>query len=80
MFDSVNHFDLQGLGLASGLKTGVDRQAYAVDHLGLSFEGWRETRTQGFWRNSKKASEEVADLSAFRLLTNFVRSKRIGEY
>lgn len=80
MFDSVNHFDLQGLGLADGLKTGKDRQAYAIDHLALSFADWRETKSQGHWRNQKKAAEVVADLSAFRLLTNFVRSKRIGEY
>ena len=80
MFDSANHFDLQGLGLAGKLKKGEERQAYAIDHLGLSFASWRETRGDGFWRNPKKAAEEVADLSAFRLLTNFVRSKRMGVY
>ncbi len=80
LFDSANHFDLQGLEKAVGLKTGEDRQAYAVDHMGLSFETWRGNRTKGYWRNPAEASKSVPDLSAFRLLTNFVRSKRIGEY
>ncbi len=80
LFDSANHFDLQGLEKAPDLKTAKDRQAYAVDHMGLSFDTWRQTRTDGYWNSPGKASESVPDLSAFRLLTNFVRSKRIGEY
>jgi hypothetical protein len=80
LFDSANHFDLQGLEKAPDLKTGKDRQAYAVDHMGLSFDTWRQTRSEGYWNNAGKASESVPDLSAFRLLTNFVRSKRIGAY
>lgn len=80
LFDSANHFDLQGLETAKDLKTTTDRQAYAVDHMGLSFERWRETRTAGYWKQANLAKETVPDLSAFRLLTNFVRSKRIGEY
>ena len=80
LFDSANHFDLQGLEVAPGLKTDKDRQAYAVDHMGLSFEGWRTSRTEAYWKNAPKASKSVPDLSAFRLLTNFVRSKRMGEY
>jgi len=80
LFDSANHFDLQGLGGTQGLKNEKERQAYAVDHMGLSFETWRATRTEGYWKNVAKAGSSVPDLSAFRLLTNFVRSKRIGEY
>ncbi|MFY9342342.1 MAG: HEAT repeat domain-containing protein, partial [Planctomycetota bacterium] len=80
LFSSANHFDLQGLEKAIGLKTGKDRQIHAVDHMGLSFETWRQTRGDGYWNSPGKASESVPDLSAFRLLTNFVRSKRIGEY
>lgn len=80
LFDSANHFDLQGLEKAPDLKTDKDRQAYAVDHMGLSFETWRTTRSEGYWKNPGKASQSVPDLSAFRLLTNFVRSKRIGAY
>lgn len=80
LFDSANHFDLQGLEKAPDLKTDKDRQAYAVDHMGLSFETWRATRSEGYWKNPGKASQSVPDLSAFRLLTNFVRSKRIGAY
>jgi HEAT repeat protein len=80
LFDSANHFDLQGLEKAPDLKTAKDRQAYAVDHMGLSFETLRQTRGDAYWNNAGKAATSVPDLSAFRLLTNFVRSKRIGEY
>jgi hypothetical protein len=80
LFDSANHFDLQGLGKIERLKTDKDRQAHAVDHMGLSFATLRATRTEAYWKSAGKASESVPDLSAFRLLTNFVRSKRIGEY
>lgn len=76
LFSSANHFDLQSLEKAVGLKTDKDRQIHAVDHMGLSFETWRKTRTAGYWASPSKSSENVPDLSAFRLLTNFVRSKR----
>jgi HEAT repeat protein len=80
LFDSANHFDLQGLETAKDLKTAEDRQAYAVDHMGLSFETLRDTRTAAHWKQAKLAKQNVPDLSAFRLLTNFVRSKRMAEY
>ena len=82
LFDSANHFDLQGLGVAGAgaLRTPVDRQAYAIDHLGMSFETWRDVRTAGYWRSPTKSTQNVPDLSAFRLLTNFVRSKRMQKY
>ena len=78
LFSSANHFDLQGLEVAAGLKTDKDRQAHAVDHMGLSYEAWRSSRTAAYWKDQGKASKSVPDLSAFRLLTNFVRSKRSG--
>jgi len=82
LFDSANHFDLQGLGVAGAgaLKKGEERQAYAIDHLGMSFATWRDVRNAAYWKSATKANQSVPDLSAFRLLTNFVRSKRIGEY
>ncbi len=80
ILDSVNHFDLQGLEKAPDLKTDKDRQAYAVDHMGLTFEKWRASRTEAYWKMAPRASKSVPDLSAFRLITNFVRSKRMGEY
>ncbi|HEU4420298.1 MAG TPA: HEAT repeat domain-containing protein, partial [Planctomycetota bacterium] len=80
ILDSVNHFDLQGLEKVSpDIKTDKDRQAYAVDHMGLTFEQWRNTRTEGYWKVGPRASKSVPDLSAFRLITNFVRSKRMGD-
>ncbi|MEO6597333.1 MAG: HEAT repeat domain-containing protein, partial [Planctomycetota bacterium] len=80
ILDSVNHFDLQGLEKAEGLKTSEDRQAYAIDHMGMSFDKWRTTRIESYWKVGPRASRSVPDLSAFRLITNFVRSKRVGEY
>ncbi len=73
VLDSVNHFDLQGLELAEGLKTSRDRQAYAVDHMGTSYETLRKIRGERYWEQAMKASQQVLDLSVFRLLTNFVR-------
>jgi HEAT repeat protein len=78
LFDSANHFDLQGLEKVIGLKTDKDRQAYAIDHMGMTLATWRTTRSEAYWKSPPKASKSVPDLSAFRLLTNFVRSKRSG--
>ncbi len=81
LFDSVNHFDLQGLAQGGeALKDDRARQAYAVDHMGLTLADWRASRSAGYWKNPQKSAQNVPDLSAFRLLTNFVRSKRMGEY
>jgi hypothetical protein len=73
VLDSVNHFDAQGLELAVGLKTREDRQAYAVDHMGLAYADLRPIAGEKYWDNSLRASEQVLDLSVFRLVTNFVR-------
>lgn len=77
VLDSVNHFDLQGLENAVGLKSEEDRMAWAVDHMGLSYERLRATRDEKWWGNALKASREVRDLSVIRLVTNFVRLRRI---
>ncbi|MCA8941981.1 MAG: HEAT repeat domain-containing protein [Planctomycetes bacterium] len=79
ILDSVNHFDLQGLEVAPGLKTPEERQVYAIDHMGLGYSEWREIQRKAYWRNATKASKEVPDRSAFRFLTNFVRNKRIHD-
>ncbi len=79
ILDSVNHFDLQGLGNAVGLKRDEQRQAFAVDRLGLSLEDLRAVRDEPWWGSNTKAARHVADYSAFRFLTNFVRHKRLFE-
>ncbi|MFT5154611.1 MAG: HEAT repeat protein, partial [Planctomycetota bacterium] len=79
ILDSVNHFDLQGLGSTIGLKTPEDRQAYAIDHLGLDYAGLREVRGESFWKSNSRASEVIWDESAFNLVTNFVRAKRLRD-
>jgi len=78
VLDSVNHFDLQGLELATHLKTPEELQGYAVDHMGLSLERLREVADEKWWKSRSKAAKEIDDLSAFRILTNFVREKRIN--
>jgi hypothetical protein len=76
VLDSVNHFDLQGLELAQGLKTARDRQAHAVDHMGLTYGALRASRDEKYWDKVSQASQNVLDLSVFRLLVNFVRMRR----
>ena len=78
VLDSVNHFDVQGLEMAQGLKKPVDRQAYAVDHMGLSYDDLRENRNESYWGNNHRAAQVIQDLSVFRLVTNFVRLRRLA--
>jgi len=76
ILDSVNHFDVQGLELATHLKKREERMAYALDHMGLSYERLRATRKERWWDSNPKAAREVRDLSVFLLVTNFVRLRR----
>lgn len=76
MLDSANHFGLQGFADERTLKKPVDRQAYAVNHMGLSLEDLRVVQKEKWWKSNKKAEEFIWDESAFRFLTNFVRWKR----
>jgi HEAT repeat protein len=76
MLDSANHFGLQGFADDRTLRKPVDRQAYAVNHMGLSLEDLREVQKEKWWKNNEKAEEFIWDESAFRFLTNFVRWKR----
>ena len=80
ILDSANHFDLQGLAQALGLKKPEDRKAFALDHLGTDFATLRATRHEKFWGSNQKASEHIRDLSVFTLITNFVRLRRIQGY
>ncbi len=76
ILDSANHFDLQGLEKAEGLKTADDRMAYAIDHMGLDYEEARKLAEKRVWGSRSKAAAAARDLSAFRFITNFVRQKR----
>lgn len=77
VLDSVNHFEEQGLTQAKGLKGAEMVQAYAIDHLGLTYEELRASKKEKFWGSPSRAAGEVLDLSVFRLVTNFVRIKRL---
>jgi len=78
VLDTANHFEEQGFSAAPGLDGPEERQAFAVNHMGMSPERLRQVQDERWWRSQSKTAEEVADLSVFRILTNFVREKRIG--
>lgn len=78
ILDSVNHFEEQGLMRATYLKKREERQAYAVDHMGLRYEELREIEGEKFWNKNSQAAQHVLDLSVFRIVSNFVREKRIA--
>lgn len=77
ILDSANHFHSQGFEYAQGLKKPEQRQAYAVDHMGTTLEQLRATVDEKFWGSNHKASENILDYSVFRLVTNFVRLRRL---
>lgn len=78
VLDTANHFEEQGFSAATGLKKPIDRQAFAVNHMGLKPLQLRTLGEEKWWKSTSAASAEVFDLSVFRILTNFVRAKRIG--
>jgi HEAT repeat protein len=79
ILDSANHFELQGLEVAPGLKTAADRIAFAFDRMGLDYETWRRTQNEKWWDNGLKASQNIFDWSALWFVTNFVREKRLSD-
>jgi hypothetical protein len=79
ILDSVNHFDNQGLTNATWVKEVDQRQAYALDHMALSYKEWRATRDEKWWSSNTKAAEKIYDRTALDLVTNVVRSKRLEE-
>lgn len=77
VLNSANHFAEQGFSAARGLKKPIDRQAFAVNHMGLSPVQLRAVKDESWWSSTAKTAAEISDLSVFRILTNFVREKRI---
>jgi HEAT repeat protein len=76
ILDSANHFDLQGLERATGLKNARDRMAYAMDHMGVDYDEARRLADGKVWDSHTDAVENVRDFSMFRFITNFVKAKR----
>jgi len=76
ILDSANHFDLQGLEKAESVKGADGRRAYAMDHMGLDYAELRRLDAKRVWGSRSKSANAARDLSAFRLITNFVRAKR----
>lgn len=79
VFDSANHFDLQGMKKEVP-DSAQDRKVMAMDILGYSHEELRELEHQGVLKSAKRCTEELEDLSMFRLITNFVMKKRRAEF
>ncbi|MEO6709345.1 MAG: hypothetical protein ABIP42_07185, partial [Planctomycetota bacterium] len=79
ILDSANHFDLQGLEVAPGLKSSADRIAFAFDRMSLDYDTWRRTQNEKWWDSALKASQNVFDWSALNFVTNFVREKRLSD-
>ncbi len=77
VLNSANHFAEQGFSAAKGLKKPIDRQAFAVNHMGLSPVQLRAVQDESWWSSTSKTAAEISDLSVFHILTNFVREKRI---
>lgn len=78
ILDSVNHFEEQGLMRATYLKKNDERKAYAIDHMGLRYDELRAIEGEKFWSKNSQAAQHVLDLSVFRIVSNFVREKRIA--
>lgn len=77
--DSVNHYEAQTFEGVQGLESATDRQAWAVDHMGLPLEELRKTKKEKWWESDTKAAAEIQDLSVFRLVTNVVKERRTIE-
>lgn len=75
---SVDPFGVQGLGLAEVVGSIEEQQSRAVDRLGDSPEELPATRRARWWRGHLPAAWEVGDRSVIRLVTNFVRLRRLG--
>jgi hypothetical protein len=61
------------------LREPAERMAYAIEHLGLTYQRLRELRKEKFWSKTAASAENVKDLSVFRLITNFVWRKLLDE-
>ena len=79
ILDSANHFELQGLEVAPGLRTSADRIEFAFDRMGLDYETWRRTQNEKWWDSALKASQNIFDWSALSFVTNFVRAKLLAD-
>jgi hypothetical protein len=64
---------------ATWLKENEDRQAYAIDRMALPYSEWRTLQNEKWWKSNNEAKSHVYDRTAFNLVTNFVRSKRLEE-
>lgn len=78
VLDSANHFYIHGFEWMPGLKDADDFQHYALNHMGLEFDRWREIEGESYWRSKSKAAEEVPETCVFNFITNFVRRYRAG--
>jgi len=78
VLDSANHFDLQGMSQVR-LSDETERMAFAMDHLGYTYEELRALRAKGIFAKQPAAVKGTRDQSIFRFITTFVREKRLAD-
>jgi len=78
VLDSANHFDMQGMRQAK-VRDEKERMAFAIDHLGYDYAEARRLKEEGVFAKQPEAIQKTRDLSMFRLITTFVRQKRIAD-
>lgn len=78
ILDSANHFDLQGMSQVR-LSDENERMAFAMDHLGYTYEELRALKAKGIFAKQPAAVKGTRDQSIFRFITTFVREKRLAD-
>jgi HEAT repeat protein len=71
--------DVMGREYFAGTTKADERAAIAVDRMGVGYIELRRMRERKVFENAERCAAEVADLSSFRFVTNFVRAKRRAE-
>jgi HEAT repeat protein len=71
--------DVMGREYFAGTTKADERAAIAMDRMGVGYADLRRLRARKVFENLDRCAAEVADLSSFRFVTNFVRAKRRAE-
>ncbi len=72
---TTSHFYLQQEGFAKA-GSRAEREAFAIDHLGISIDNVRKLRARGGLSDARNTTAISRDYSMFRMLVNFLRQKK----
>ena len=72
---STSHFYLQQEGFAQA-GSRAEREAFAIDHLGISIATVRSLRARGGISDARNTTAIARDYSMFRMLINFLHAKK----